>query len=114
MKTIKIFSGIVMIMLLSVKSLIAGTDPTTNDNMMYNEIKKIIIYPEQARIEKIEGFVLVSFTITKEGVVNITGMNGSSTYLKNYVEEQLKGLQFTAGDSEKTYNVRFNFQLLKE
>lgn len=116
MKTLKIFSGTFLILLLTAKSLFAGIDPSTTDNILYSQINKNIKYPEQARIEKIEGFVLVSFTVSNDGTLIITGMNSSNSLLKNYVEEKLKEIRMNHFDSsaERTFNVKFNFQLLKE
>ncbi|OPZ99086.1 MAG: Gram-negative bacterial tonB protein [Bacteroidetes bacterium ADurb.Bin408] len=74
-------------------------------------IKKEITYPDFAKKEKIEGVVMVSFSISDGGTVNIDITNASNEDLKSYVVNKLKGLIFRQEESESRYNMKFEFKI---
>jgi len=73
-------------------------------------IKKEISYPDFALKEKIEGTVLVSFSVSEEGLVKIDLANASNEDLKNYVIGKLKSIIVKNADDEK-YNMKFEFKI---
>lgn len=75
-------------------------------------LKKEISYPEFAKEQKLEGMVLVNFTVTAEGNIRINLTNESDVSLKDYVVKRLQNLWIKpSGEStEKSYNVKFEFK----
>lgn len=73
-------------------------------------ISKEITYPESAKIENIEGVVMVSFFVT-DGKVEIETTNASNDVLKDYVIRKLKSLVIRDNDEQK-YSMKFEFRLL--
>lgn len=74
-------------------------------------IKKEITYPDFAKKEKIEGVVMVSFSISEGGAISIDMTNASNEDLKDYVIGKLKGLIFRGEESESKYNMKFEFKI---
>jgi len=74
-------------------------------------IQKEMSYPEFAKAEKIEGIVMVSFTVN-EGLLNIETANASNDDLKEYVINKLKSLVFTKKEEEQRVNMKFVFKIL--
>jgi outer membrane biosynthesis protein TonB len=105
----------IMIILASMVLLTAGAGNANAGNPKTSGIdrllKKEITYPDFARSQKLEGMVLVSFSLNSDGTINIQLTNESSATLKDYVISKLKSLRFTtsSGSDNKTYNVKFVF-----
>jgi hypothetical protein len=105
----------IMIILASMVLLTAGTGKVNAGNPKHFSIdrllKKEITYPDFARSQKLEGMVLVSFSLNPDGTINIQLTNESSATLKDYVVSKLKSLRFatSSGGDNKTYNVKFVF-----
>lgn len=77
-----------------------------------NVINKEITYPEFAKEQKLEGVVMVSFSVNESGLINIDLTNASNEDLKNYVIEKLKNLIFRdTKTSESKYNMKFEFKI---
>jgi len=78
-------------------------------------LKKEISYPDPARKQKLEGMVLVSFTINANGTVTINMTNESSAVFKDYVVNKLKKLRIKPSKENTgiTYNVKFVFKIEK-
>ncbi len=84
--------------------------PSTNEKID-NILKKEISYPDFAKKQKLEGVVLVSFTVKADGSVKINLTNESNNSLKDYVVKKLQSLKVVTNDScDKTYNVKFEFK----
>lgn len=118
MKTIKIFFFIILFVGFS-KISFADNTPTSNNepsykDLMLNEIKELIEYPDFAKQLDIQGFVLVSFKYDSQGNLIILESNSNSELLRNYVTKRLQELQMCshAKKPEKTYNLRFDFVLM--
>jgi hypothetical protein len=82
--------------------------------LLYNEIRGQILYPEFARSEGIEGFVILSFSFSDQGGVVISDINASNDRLMAYVVARLSVIELCS-HAKKTgtnYNMRFDFRLL--
>jgi TonB family protein len=91
---------------------------TTSDEEKESNVKKAIkqevVYPEFAIEEKLEGEVLVSFTVNKDGKIDVLRTNSVYKELEGYVIEKMKTMTVNADDAEigKTYNMKISFKLL--
>ena len=117
----KIQFVIAAFLVLSVSITLAGkpenvpakeTSPFTQ--MLITQIEALVQYPDFARQQNIQGFVLVSFTFDESGALVVDEANSNNEILKNYVVEKLAGLDLCshAKKTGKYYNMRFNFTLL--
>ena len=88
-----------------------GIKPENIDKL----IKKEISYPDFAKQQKLEGIVLVNFTINLNGTISVNLTNESNTSLKDYVVAKLLQLKLipTNDSLNKTYNVKFDFKFEK-
>lgn len=69
-----------------------------------------IAYPEFARDNKIEGFVLAEYEVNEEGKVHITAINGSDRRLMDYIYTKFNGLSLPETGEGPRY-IRFIFKL---
>jgi hypothetical protein len=75
-----------------------------------NKQLKKMDYPDFGRESKLEGMVLVEFTITETGAVNINAINSSDENLESYVRQKLESLQINDLRAQGTHHVKFNFK----
>lgn len=102
-------------LLLSINFAYATNNTENNDESKVKEaIKQEITYPEFAIEAKLEGEVLVSFTVNKDGKIDILRTNSVYKELESYVVEKMKTMTVSADEAEigKTYNMKFSFKLL--
>jgi hypothetical protein len=78
-------------------------------------LKKTISFPDFAKNEKMEGIVLVNFTVNSDGTLSVNLTNESSEALKNFVVSKLSQIRLKPGNTEEgqTYNVKFEFKFEK-
>ena len=102
-------------MIISATGSFATAANIDNPTKVEKLLKKTISFPEFARKEKIEGVVLVNFTVNADGTLNVNMTNESSSALKDYVISKLSMIKLKPGNSEegKTYNVKFEFKFEK-
>lgn len=81
-----------------------------NETYYVENISKAISYPEFAKSEGLEGFVLVQYHITQFGEIKVDAINGSNNELMNYVYKQLSDLNVNSGTSKYQY-AKFVFKL---
>lgn len=116
-KTIKIFVVLLMILNTGI-SRAEGVDPAKNPpeyaEMMYDEIRELVEYPQFAQAQKLEGFVLVSYEYDNAGNLQVLEANSNSLLLKDYVIARLRSLELCthARKPGKVYNMRFDFRLI--
>jgi hypothetical protein len=74
----------------------------------------LVQYPEFAKTNQVEGFVLVSFHYAENGSFSIIEVNSNSNELKSYVIQQLHNIELCthARNPKKIYNMRFDFKLI--
>jgi len=78
-------------------------------------IKKEISYPEFAKKQRLEGVVLVNFSVNKDGSIKVNLTNESDTNLKDYVVSKLKLIKVKNPEENNTlsYDVKFEFKFEK-
>ena len=93
----------------------AGSTKAGNPKDINKILKKEISYPEFAREQKLEGVVLVSFSLNSDGTIKVIMTNESDATLKDYVISKLKKLKMlpAKSDAGKTYDVKFEFKFEK-
>jgi len=92
----------------AVNTFASGINPK---NDIKKTLSKEISYPEFAKEQKLEGVVMVSFSINENGFINIDLTNASNEDLKEYVVGKLKNLIFKNSDkAESKYNMKFEFK----
>ncbi|HNW99627.1 MAG TPA: energy transducer TonB [Bacteroidales bacterium] len=112
----RIIISLISLMIISATGSFANTTATIDSPSKVEKLlKKTITFPEFAKQEKIEGVVLVSFTVNNDGTLKINLTNESSETLKKYVIEKIKSIKLLPGNREqgKTYNVKFEFKYEK-
>ena len=105
---------IVIVMLAGIySSAIAATDFVTESDGLTSKLKSIS-YPAFAKSEKLNGDVVVSFSINDSGKIVIDKVDGTYTELVQYVKEQFKKVKLDINASEigKNFYCRFKFKLL--
>ena len=116
MKTLKILPVLLAFFFLTgTISTNAENPPVFPDNLNKHIVAEIL-YPDAAKSEKIEGFVLVTFNVEDDGYIKISGINASDNILKTYVEEKLLEIRLCPYDLSvgKEFSMKFDFQLLLE
>jgi len=110
-KIITLVSLMILTVTITGKVSAKSIDPKEMDKIL----KKEISYPDFARQQKLEGIVLVNFSVNPDGTIAVNLTNQSDASLKDYVVSKLKQLRIipSKGISEKTYNVKFNFRFEK-
>ena len=107
----KLFTLAMIIGLLSFTTAHADEDDTA---MLKQTVKQAIEYPEFAVEENLEGTVWVEFSLTEDGKIKVEQLNSDCIPLKNYVLEELDGMdasKFVDAKKEK-YQMHFDFHLL--
>ncbi len=73
-----------------------------------------VIYPEFAVNEGIEGTVYASFSISKDGKIQVIQVESCNEELKIYVSSKLKEIEIEGNEqvADEVYNMKFKFELL--
>lgn len=101
-----------LILLFSGISRASTTGPMGGD--IDKVLKKQIVYPAFAREQKLEGVVLVDFTVNADGTIKVNITNQSDDRLKEYVVSKLEQIKLKPELSvEETYCVKFIFEYIK-
>jgi len=115
----KAIQKILIIMLISLVSFNGYADGETSNNpdkiyttMFYNEISTHLHYPDAAKMQGIEGFVVVSFTILSDGKIQILEMNSSDPMFNEAAVQSMSEITLCSHASGKIYNMQFNYSLL--
>ena len=75
-------------------------------------VSKEISYPDFAKQQKLEGVVLVDFSVNPDGTISVNGANASNASLLDYVVAKLKQLNIipSKDNINKTFDVKFDFK----
>ncbi len=114
--TFKIIITLIIVAIFSTSNLYAGGD---NTQVKFGKVlKKYVPYPDFAKEQKLEGSVVVCFSLTENGSIQLNATDGSDEALKAYVNEKLKDLKLDAkenqivlNNTEEKYYVRFVFKM---
>lgn len=84
----------------------------TYTQLFFDEISRTLFYPEEARDLELEGFVLISFSVAKDGSLLIHEMNGSSPIFTQAATLSLSEIRLCshAASSETVYNMKFVYK----
>lgn len=109
MKTIII--SFISLMIISATGSFAKAANTDNTTKIEKLLKKTIAYPDFAKKEKMNGVVLVSFTVNSDGTLSVNLTNESSEALKKYVVDKLSKIKLKPENIEAgaSYNIKFVF-----
>lgn len=118
--TIKTIALVITATLFSTVSAFASSENSSyiteiaHNEIVRQSINSTLSYPAQAKAEKKEGFVLVSFKYTEDGGVQVLEMNTNDSVFGNYVREKLSSIPTcpNAKQTGNTYQMRFNFKLM--
>jgi hypothetical protein len=87
-------------------------DTATNySNLFYNEISQHLHYPEKAKSEGLEGFVVVSFTIANDGSIKIFEMNSNDILFYDSAMQVLSDIKLCSHATGKIFNMKFDYKL---
>ena len=97
MKTQKLMKTLIVIFTII---FITSTTITSAPNKdKYEKVQSYINnhmnYPESKNAEKVNGIVLVEYSVNSDGSLNLSGINASNQMLKEYVELQFSKLEIT-------------------
>jgi hypothetical protein len=81
-----------------------------NASQYHHSINKTITYPEFAKSNRLEGFVLVQYKVNSYGKIEIDAINGSDNQLISYVQKQFGNLILIPGENRDHY-AKFVFKL---
>lgn len=115
MKTIKIISISIIILIMTGFTVNAKDCSKINQkNELKTMLAKHIKYPAFATKNHEEGSVLVQFTVTEEGKIEVNNMNYFNAELGKYVKECLGKIVINKDDISigKTKAIKFDFKLL--
>ncbi len=113
MKTHKMIISAAAIMIFFMAQSFAfptGTTSTNKSTQIQQYINKAITYPDFAKSNGLQGFVLVQYEINQAGNIKIDAINGSNKQLISYVQRQLSSLNVPMGAIRDQY-ARFVFRL---
>lgn len=113
---IKSLSVITFVLLLSTN--IKAENPVDSDktivykNAFLGQIRELVQYPEFAKANNLEGFVLISFHYSSDGSLSVVEANSNNEGLKTFVIQRLTEINLCshAKSSEKIYHMRFDFK----
>jgi len=107
--TIIILISLVLLTVANSDTANAGNPKTTSIDKLLN---KEISYPDFAKQQKLEGFVLVNFTVNSDGTICVNLTNESDANLKDYIVGKLMKLKIIPSkeNTGKTYDVKFEFK----
>jgi hypothetical protein len=92
----------------------AENNPTVeNNNKVLNVITKLLQYPLSAKDNLIEGYVLLSFNVDENGIVQVNQIYSNKAELKEYVQKELNKLviEDLVNIPDQTYEMKVVFKL---
>ncbi len=108
--------SIILVSLISMNFAFAGGEIETVSKADVKQAVKIEIgYPDFAIEDRIEGNVLVSFTVGDNGKIILNQINSPDIELKNYVAEKLQRMQLEETkqyNENDIYTIKFSFILM--
>lgn len=116
MKTQKLIFNLLIILALTSSVHAEGDKNKQTDNafteLFYNEIRGQLFYPDEAKANGIEGFVIVSFTIHPDGKIHILELNSNDPLFYQAAQKSLSEITLCSHAAGKIYNMKFNYNLL--
>jgi hypothetical protein len=115
MKTIKIISIVIVIIMMSgFASIAKDNEKSIQKSELKNELQKELKFPDFKINTEAESIVMVQFTINEDGKVEIKAMNYLDVKLGDYVKECLKRVVVDKSDASvgKTHIYKINFKEL--
>ncbi len=116
MKTFKLIFYFLFFIVLTVHGYADGDRSNKTDNtyteLFYNEIRSQLFYPQTAKDNGIEGFVIVSFTISNEGKIQILELNSNDPLFYQAAVNSLSEITLCTHAAGKIYNMKFSYNLL--
>ncbi len=113
MKTNKVIISAIAIMIFfmaqSFSAPINNASALNKSSQIEKYFKKVVEYPEFAKSEKLDGFVLVQYQITPDGNIKIEAINGSNGLLISYIQTKLSSMNVPLGETKEMY-ARFIFK----
>jgi outer membrane biosynthesis protein TonB len=108
---------IILISLMTISTMGNTTEVATIDSQKKIEklLQKTIDFPDFAKKEKVEGIVLVNFTVNSDGTLNVNLTNESNEELKKYVVNKLNQIKLNPENitEGQSFNVKFEFKIEK-
>lgn len=104
--------AIISIVLLSVAVRGNANANSITPGNLEKMIGKQISYPDFAKQQKLEGVVLVDFSVNPDGTISVNEANASNASLLDYVVAKLKQLNIIPSKDivNKSYDVKFDFK----
>ena len=94
-------------------AFITGYSTNSSAVTLNEKIQKEITYPEFAKENNEQGFVLVSFTVDNEGKIVVKQVNSDNPVLRSYVVKKIEELTVECDDETcKDYTMKFEFRLI--
>ncbi len=117
---LKMFALVALMVLGTVGLSVAGGSsiPAKKSNavaVVAQLVKENVNYPAFAKKEKIDkGTVLVEFTVSNDGSIEILGTNQSDVRFKEYVLDELEKINVKdlVESSNQVYQIKLDFKLL--
>lgn len=102
---IKILISFVVVILLSnnifadgIKTTDKNSSTDTYTQMFYNEIQSKLFFPQEAKEDRKEGFVVLSFKIADDGSIQILDLITSDDVFKTSVSQSLSEIRLCSPD----------------
>jgi hypothetical protein len=77
-----------------------------------NIIERELRFPEQIEGEQ-ENFALIELTVDDNGKLQLSEMNASSVFIREFVEERISEIALPDGAVKGTYRFRVKFHLIE-
>lgn len=77
-----------------------------------NIIERELRFPDQIESDQ-ENFALIELTVDDNGKLQLRGMNASSVFIREFVEERISEIALPDGVMEGTYRFRVRFELIE-
>ena len=114
MKTSKVIISAIAIMILfmaqSFSAPVKNASAFNKSTQIQQYFNKAIAYPEFAKSQGLNGFVLIQYQITPSGMIKIDAINGSNSLLINYIQAKLGSLNVPLTETKNLY-AKFVFKL---
>jgi outer membrane biosynthesis protein TonB len=112
MKTLKLISAVMLVIALAFTTNGVSAQKMARENVI-EYVVKAINYPPDAVGQKLQGDVLVSFTIDPQGHLRVQEINGAPE-LRAYVYDQINAMQLPndVANVDEPIALRFNFKLI--
>ncbi len=85
----------------------AGNEPATS---LSKEIRKRVSYPAFAKMDRMQGFVMVKYQVKEDGLLQVLEMNSSHEELGVYVKNKLEKITVSDTSATGIHYARFKFR----